>query len=895
MRWFKEVLIRRGRRYGELSQSIREHLDEKIADLMDRGMTQEQAERTARREFGNVTRIEERSREVWQWPTLESVLADLRFALRRLRKSPGFALTAIVILALGMGANAAIFQLFDAVRLRSLPVKDPQSLALIHVDGGNHGFGISSNSDALSYAVWQELERHQQGFSGVFAWADANIQLGTGNDKKSTHSVWVSGDTFSTLGVTPVRGRLFTASDDRPGCGIGGAVISEGFWKAQFGGSESAIGSIVMMDDHPTQILGVTAARFAGIEVGKSFDVALPLCSLTSYHPASTALARSDFSFLTVMGRIRPGWALAQASDQLRSISPAIFQSTQPNGYAPGAHALYTKFRLRAYPAGNGISGLRGTYDAALWLLLGITGLVLLIACANMASLMLVRTTARQTEMAVRLAIGASRFTLVRQLFMEAMIIALVGAGVGIGVAKLLSKGLILFLGGGKSAPYLDMSLDWRVLGFLASVTSLTCLIFGLIPGFRVSQTTPVEAIKSRAQSSSTGAGKFSLQKVLVAAQIAISMVLVVGAVCFVRSFTSLMTLNPGFDRDGLIVASVDFSHISMPSERNEAFLGSLVTAVQALPQVRSVGAATHVPLDGSSWSLGIRVGEKDGSSKYTWVTPGYFQTLGMHVLAGRSFSEQDTAASLPVVIVNQTFVRNFITGPDPVGQTVLSRAEPNYPATRYQIIGVVNDAKYSDLKDEIPPQAYVPESQFTAGGAGGILFIRGRQTPTAVIPAVRDTLQQIAPQMRTEFDLFETQVESGLVRERLMAALSGFFGALAVILAAIGLYGLIAYMVAGRTSEIGIRLALGASRRIIAWHIVREAALLVCVGLVPGILCALFAIRSAHSLLFGFNSSGWSSFGAAALLLLVVAVVASWIPARRAAKVDPMRALRTE
>lgn len=776
-----------------------------------------------------------------------------------------------------------------------MPKTHPQSLALIHVDGGNQGFGISSNSDALSYPVWQELEHYQEGFSGVFAWADANIQIGTGNDKKSTHSVWVSGDTFSTLGVTPIRGRLFTLADDRSGCGIGGPVISEGFWRAQFGGSESAIGSVVMMDDHPTQILGVTPARFAGIEVGKSFDVALPLCSLTSYHPASTVLARNDFSFLTVMGRIRPGWTLAHASDQLRSISPAIFQSTQPNGYAPGAHAFYTNFRLRAYPAANGTSDLRGTYDSALWLLLGITGLVLLIACANMASLMLVRATARQTELAVRLAIGASRFALVRQLFTEAMVIAVVGTGVGIGVAKLLSKGLILFLGSGKNAPYLDMSLDWRVLGFLASVTSLTCLIFGLIPGFHASQTTPLEAIKSRGQSGSAGRSKSSLQKVLVAAQIAILMVLVVGAVCFVRSFTSLMTLNAGFDRDDLIVASVDFSHVSMPRERNEAYLESLVTAVQALPQVRAAAAATHVPLDGSSWSLGIRVGEKDGSSKYTWATTGYFQTLGMHLLAWRIFSKQDTATSLPAVIVNQTFVRDFVNGPAPVGQTVLSHAEPNYPATRYQIIGVVNDAKYSDLKDEIPPQAFVPERQFTAGGAGGILFIRGRQTPTTVIPAVRGTLRQIAPQMRTEFDLLQTQVEDGLVRERLMAALSGFFGALAVILAAIGLYGLIAYMVAGRTSEIGIRLALGASRRIIAWHIVSEATLLVCIGLVPGILCALLAVRSAHSLFFGFNSSGWSSFGAALLLLLAVAVVASWIPARRAAKVDPMQALRSE
>ncbi len=893
MKWFGRLLHKR-QLDVELEKELEFHVDRHTADNVRRGLTEEEARREARVRFGGLDQIRNECREARGTAWLEAVWRDVRLAIRVLSKSPGFVLTAILTLALGIGANGAIFELLDAVRLRSLPVEDPQSLALIHIDG-EHRFGISVNSNALSYAVWQELERRQEGFSGVFAWADANIQLGTGNDKKTTHSVWVTGDTFSTLGVIPVRGRLLNKSDDHPGCGIGGAVISDGFWKAQFGGSESAIGSVVMLDDHPTQILGVTPARFSGVEVGKSFDVALPLGSLTSYHPSSMALARSDFSFLTAMGRIRQGWTLPQASDQLHSISAAIFQSTQPSGYAPGAHAFYTSLRLGAYPAANGISDLRGNYDSALWLLLGITGLVLLIACANMASLMMVRATARQAEMAVRLAIGASRFALVRQLFTEAMLIALIGAGIGIGVAKLFGKALLLFLGSGKSAPYLDMSLDWRVLGFLASVTSLTCLIFGLMPGFRASQTTPVEAIKSRGQSGSTGRSKFSLQKVLVATQIAISIVLVVGAVCFVRSFTSLMTLNAGFDRNGLIVASVDFSHMAMPPGRSEPFLESLVTAVRTLPQVRSAAAATHVPLDGSSWSLGIRVGAKDGWSKYTWATPGYFETLGMHILAGSDFSEQDTATSLPVVIVNQTFVRNFINGQDPVGQTVLSRAEPNYPATRYRIIGVVNDAKYADLRDEIPPQAFVPESQFTAGGAGGILFIRGRQTPTAVIPPIRDKLQQIAPQMRTEFELLETQVEDGLVRERLMAALSGFFGALAVLLAAIGLYGLIAYIVAGRTSEIGIRLALGASRRMIAWQIVREAVLLVCVGLVPGILCAMLAIRSARSLLFGFSSSGWTSFGAASLFLLAVALGASWLPARHASRLDPMKALRSE
>jgi predicted permease len=894
MRWLGRLLHKR-QLESELEKELEFHLELQTADIMRGGLTEDGARRDARLRFGGLEQIRNECRQARGTAWLEALGRDVRLAIGVLGKSPGFVLTAVFTLALGIGANGAIFELLDAVRLRSLPVKDPQSLAQIHIDGGNGGFGISDNSNALSYAVWQELERHQQGFSGVFAWAEANIQIGSGYDKKTTHSVWITGDTFSTLGVTPILGRLFNKSDDHPGCGVGGAVISEGFWKAQFGGNESAIGSVVMLDDHPTQVLGVTPARFSGIDVGKSFDIALPLCSLTSYHPSAQALARNDVSFLTVMGRIKPGLTLAQASEQLRSISPPIFQSTQPAGYAPDAGARYMNFRLRAYSAANGISDLRGTYDSALWLLLAITGLVLLIACANIASLMLVRAATRRAEMAVRLAIGASRLALVQQLFTEAMLIALVGAGVGSGMAKLLSKGLVLFLGSGKNTPYLDMSLDWRVLGFLASVASLTCLIFGLIPGFRVAHATPVEAMKSRGQSGSAVASKFSFQKVLVAVQIAVSMVLVVGAVCFVRSFSNLMSLDAGFDRSGLIVASVNFSHVAMPSERDEPYLESLVAAVQTLPEVRSAAAATHVPLDGSSWSLGIRLGAKEGWSKYTWATPGYFQTLGMHILAGRDFSEQDSAASLPVVIVNQMFVRDFVEGQNPIGQTVLSRAEPNYPATRYQIIGVVNDAKYADLKDDIPPQAFVPESQFTASGAGGTLFIRGRQAPAAVIPVVREKLRQISPQMRAEFEVLQTQIEDSLVRERLMAALSGFFGGLAVLLAAIGLYGLIAYMVAGRTSEIGIRMALGASRGKIAGQVVWEAMWLVCLGLVPGVLCAAFAVRSARSLLFGFSSGSWMNLGAASLFVLAMALGASWLPARRASRLDPMKALRSE
>lgn len=894
MSWLQR-LISRKKMESDLDKELRFHFETQVADKIRSGSSEGEACRLTRIEFGGIEQIKEDCRESRGTVWLESTVQNVRYGLRRLRRSPGFAISSVLILALGIGANAAIFQLLDAVRLRTLPVKDPQALALIHIAGGDRGFGISTTSNSLSYAVWREILAHQEGFSGVFAWADANLELGRGIDKRPTHSVWVTGETFATLGVTSTRGRLLDASDDHPGCGIGGAVISYGFWQSQFGGSETTVGSLVMLDDHPTQIIGITSARFSGIDVGRSFDFALPLCSLTTYHPASTALARSDFSFLTVMGRVRSGWTLSQASEQLFSISPGIFQSTQPLGYAPNAHAFYTSFRLGAYPAANGISDLRGTFDSALWLLLGITGLVLLLACTNLAGLMLVRATARQAEMAVRLALGASRLSLIRQLVTEAALVALAGTAVGIAAAQLLIRLVIAFLGSENKDFFLETTIDWRMLGFLALITTLTCLIFGLIPGLRASRTAPAAAIKSRGQSVSTGRHRPSMQKVLVAGQIAISVVLLVGAVCFVRSFQNLMALNLGFDTHDLIVASVDFSHISMPRERVEPFLESLVSSIQTLPQVHTAAATTHVPLDGSSWSLGIRMDGKNGSSKYTWVTRGYFRTMDMQVLAGRDFGEQDTATSPPVAIVNQTFVRQFLNGSDPVGQTVVSRAEPNYPATHYEIVGVVNDAKYSELKEAIPPQAFAPLSQYTAGGPSGTIFIRSKQPPAVVIPVVRDRLQQIAPQMPVGFSLLETQVRDGHVREGLMAALSAFFGVLSALLAAVGLYGLISYTVARRTSEIGIRIALGASRGIITRQIIRDATVLFCFGLLPGFAFAIFAIRSARNLLFGFSSSGWTSFLAAGVLLLTVAIGASWFPARRAASVDPMQTLRRE
>ncbi|HEX4170392.1 MAG TPA: ABC transporter permease [Bryobacteraceae bacterium] len=894
MNWFQR-LIKNRQLESELEKEVRDHLERQVADYRSAGFNEEEAQRRARLSFGGVEVVREECREARGTRWVESTMQDVWLALRSLRKSPGFAFSAIAALALGIGANTAIFALLDAVRLRSLPVPDPQKLALIEIAGGNR-FGITRLPHSLSYAVWEHIRDQQRGFSGVFGWSPNTLGLGKGTARRPENGLWVSGGIFSTLGVVPVKGRLFTAADDHAGCGLPGAVISYGFWQSEFGGRDSAIGSKLSLEDRSTEIIGVTPPGFAGLEPGKTFDVAVPFCSLPSYFPSDDALRRTDFSFLTVMGRLRPGWSLARASDQLASISPHIFQATLPTGYEDAAsHNSYLKSRLAAYPAANGVSSLRETYDTSLWLLLGITGLVLLIACANVANLMLVRASLREREMAVRVAIGASRWRLIRQLLTEGFVLAAAGAVAGTGLAQVFSRAVVLFVSTQSDALYLDLSPNWRVLGFAAVVAAGTCLLFGLAPAFRSSGTDPGNAIKSGSRGMTGTRQRSRLQDGLVVSQIAISLVLLIAAILFVRSFRNLMTMDPGFREKGILIASLDFTHLTaLPEDRAAAYLRNVMEQIRALPQVESAGTSTHVPLDGSSWTLGFHLAAVRGSSKFTWVSPGYFETMGKPLLAGRALNYRDTASSPHVAIVNQTFVRRFLGGINPLGRTLRSVQEPNYPATEYQIVGVVQDAKYDYLRGEIPPEVFGSAQQFGVGGSPNV-FIRSAAPPATVISAVRRRLNQISPEIRSNFHVFETEIQDGLVRERLMAILAGFFGALAALLAAVGLYGVISYIVAARRSEIGIRLALGATRLGIVKAVLRQVLLLLIGGTALGVLLALEAVSSARSLLFGLTPNDPATFVSASLFLLVVAIAAGFVPARRASRIDPITALRYE
>jgi predicted permease len=825
---------------------------------------------------------------------LQTVLQDLRFALRTLRKSPLFAATAVLTLALGIGANTAIFQLLDAVRLRSLPVADPASLVKVQIKAFP-GFGLFENDTAVSSALWEQIRAQHGAFSGFFAWNSHGYGIGEGDQERQARGIWVSGEAFPTLGIVPIRGRLFTPEDDRPGCGISGAVISYGLWQSEFGGKDTVIGSRIVVLGRPTQVIGVTPPGFFGLEVGKEYEVALPACTYTAFIPGDGTIIRRDVFWLQVMGRLKPGWSVQQASAQLNAASTGIFEATAPDGYSTAALDTYRNFKLTAYPGRNGMSSTGQTYDSSLWLLLGTTGLVLLIACANLANLMLARASTRVKEMAVRLALGASGGRVRQQLLLESLVLSVIGAILGIGLASFFSKTVVKLLSTEKDPLYLATNIDWRVLLFTGVIAVSTCLLFGLAPAFRSSRTEPGLVLKSGGRGMTAGRQRFSFQQTLVVSQIAFSLVLLVGAVLFVRSFRNLMTLDPGFRESGVLQASVNFRRLDLPPTRYETFKHELLEQIRSIPLVESAATSTHVPLDGGTFSLDVRVGGTEGTSKFTWVSPGYFGTMEIPLIAGRDFTDRDTNQSHPVAIVNETFVRQFFGGGNPLGKTIRTNAEPHYPGTEYEIVGIEKDTKYAGLRDEISPEAFVPAQQYPDKIYITNVFLRFSSPPSAVISAIREKLSPLYPEMKIECHVFQTEIQKGLSRERLMALLSGFFGALAALLAMIGLYGVIAYIIAMRRNEIGIRMALGASRQDVIGIVLRQTLGLLALGVGIGLLLAVAATSGARSLLYGLQPSDPLSLIGAALFLAVVALAASFWPAYRATRHDPMKALRYE
>jgi len=892
-------LFRKAQVEREMDEELRGYLDASANEKMRRGMSRQEAERAARIEMGGEENVKEQVRAVGWESLLETLWQDLKFGLRLLRFNPAFAAAAILSLALGIGANTAIFQLLNAIRLRTLPVKNPQELAEVRIAERNGATGsFVTRYPNLTNPQWEQIRAQQQGFSGMFAWGPAGFNISPGGEVHSVQGLWVSGEFFNVLGIQPERGRLLSSMDDLPACGSHPVVISHSFWQREFGGDEAVLGRKLTIEKHPFEVIGVAPANFYGVEVGRNFDIAIPLCVEPLIRSEFSVLNRRDGWWLTVMGRLKPGWKIEQASAQLRAISPGIFEATLPTEFDPGDAKHFLGYKLGVFPADTGISNLRETYENPLWLLLGLGALVLLIAASNLANLMLARASAREREMGMRMAVGATRGRLIRQLLAESLLLGLAGALLGAQLAHVLTRLLVASISTQSDPLFVDLAMDWRILGFTAGITVLTCVLFGLTPALRATQVSPGAVLKSSGRSATSGRTRFGLRRVLVVSQIAMSLMLLVGAILFSRSLQKLAKVDAGLTQEGVLEVDLDLTALRLPAERRAEFKRFVLQQFRAIPGVASAAEAGIVPLSGNGQNRQVLVNKAreviEGRSEMNEISPMYFATWHTPILAGRDFDDRDTLTSPKVAIVNETFARKYLAGTNPVGATFHLKSENGEPRP-FQIVGLVKDAKIYDLREEFLPTMYIPVAQKEHPEQSETIVIRSQASLFSLISALKSTVQQINREIDMDFIPFDRFVEVSLLRDRLMARLSGFFGILAALLATVGLYGVITYMVERRTSEIGIRMALGADRQSILQVVLREASILLGLGLLIGTALSLAGSRAAATMLFGLKPTDLVTYVLAVVSLSAAAALASFLPARRAARLDPMVALRNE
>jgi putative ABC transport system permease protein len=818
----------------------------------------------------------------------DAILQDIRYALRALRGSPGFAAVAILSLALGIGANTAIFSLIDSVILKTLPVAHPEQLVQVTM----------GQSVSFTNPIWEQVRNRQDVFSGIFAYGGGRFNLAAGGEARFAQGNFASGQFFDTLGLHALIGRTFTVADDARGC-PGTAVLSHGFWQREYGGRGDVVGKSISLDNHPFEILGVLEPGFTGVEVGSEKDLYVPLCAEKIVRGETSSLDQRSHWWLRVIGRLRPGVSAASSQARLKTLAPAVFEATVPPNWKPDNQQDYRRRTFETRPAANGLSNIRRQYQQALIVLLGIVGVVLLIACANVANLLLARSAARQKEIAIRIALGSGRARLIRQLLTESLVLSLAGAAIGVLFAQWGARLLVGFLSAGGSQVYLDLGIDWRVLVFTAGVSIFTALLFGLAPAWRGTAVSPQAAMKANARGVIEGA-KFGLGKALVMAQVALSLVLVVGAGLMLSTFFRLQTLDAGFDRRQVLLVSVDLRNGNYAKEHRGAVLAEMLAHLRAVPGVLSASASSMTPVSGSYWNENLEIegyaskGRDDTIVYFNEVSDRYFETMRMERIAGRDFNSHDTPESPRVAIVNQTMAKRFFAGQNPVGKRFRAE-EGNRMGPWTEIVGVVRDSKYGSLREEIDPSAFVAGSQNDAPGMGYQFELRTAGAPAALASGAKAAIAEVNRDVSVQLKTLAAQVEDSLVRERLLASLSGFFGGLALLLATVGLYGVMSYNVARRRNEIGIRMALGAEHSRVLRMVLREVAILIGAGLAIGLGAAIGATRLIASFLYGTKANDPWTLTLAVAVLALVAAVAGFLPARSAARLDPMSALRDE
>ena len=885
-------LLRGGRLESELDRELRDHVERLVADNVAAGMNASEARRRARLEFGGLESTKEECRDARGTRLVSDLVQDLRYGVRVLRKSPGFSFVAVASLALGIGANTAIFTLVDSLILRSLPVREPGQLVRLK-DG------------SWTNPIWEAIrERAPQLVEGAAACSDTQLDLASGGEAQLAQAFYASGGFFDVVGVPAMLGRTFTPDDDRRGGGSAGpvAVVSYAFWQRRYGGAADAIGRTLALNGIPFTVVGVTPPGFFGPSVGRSFDVAVPIGMVdrVQQNERSWLDARSTW-WLDVIARLRPGQTVETATQALRAARPQIREATLPTNWRPKDLETYLREgSLTFVPASNGFSEIRGSYERPLLTVMGVVALVLLIACANLASLLLARANARRQELGARLALGASRQRLARQLLAECLLLALPGAALGLVVAQWGSRLLVRQITAQQGLVSLDVSLHWRVLLFTVAVTLATALLFGVAPALRATGFSPQDAIRQQGRSLA-GDGPGALSEPLVVVQVALSLVLVFAAGLFLRSFSGLATRDLGLDEDALLLVSLDAQRSGNAQGRGALF-DQVARESGTVPGVAAAAVSVVAPVSGMGWNNNFQVrggptlSDRDASAWMNAVTPGWFATYRTALVAGRDFDARDGAGAPRVLIVNEAFVRRFVGAAAPLGRVVEQEGEPGVRRPPLEIVGVVRDAVYRSPRDADEPTVYLPMAQLPNEDNWSFASLAVRASaasPALLSRSLTAAIGRVDPKLSLTFKLLSDQVGAAMMRERIVAMLSGFFGFLALFLAGLGLYGVTSHAVTRRRREIGVRLALGADAAGVVRLVLGRVGRLLAFGIVAGAAVSLWLARFVESLLYGLPPQDPITLAGAAVALVAVGLAAALLPARRASRIDPATVLR--
>lgn len=881
-------VLRSGAGEAALAREVASHLALLEDEFRRRGMSVEEARFAARRAFGGVEQVKEVQRDARSFPWISDLWQDVRYASRDLARHLGFALTTILILALGIGANTGIFSLIDSLLLRTLPIPEPHRLVQVLLI--LRGVRI----DSMSYPVVRALQEQPDLFAGVCGFSGASFSAGPRGAAEPTAGAWVSGGCFQALGIQPFMGRLLGPDDDNPGAAPA-AIVSYGFWERRLARGPLVIGQPILLDGRPVTIVGVTARGFTGAEVGWVADVTLPLAAIPVLQPGSVLLEPNQ-QWLRVLARLRPDGSIKDTQVRLTAVWPQLrHYATTPTMQSERRQVLMNS-TLAVVPGGTGWSSLRRQFAQPLTVLMAGVVLILLVACANVANLLLARAAARRREFALRLAIGAGRGRLVRQLLTESLLLSGCAGALGVMIAYGSSRFLLRLLSTGSlNVVALDVTPNARILVFTGAVAFATTVLCGLIPAFSATSLDPGLALTERSQPMTRGS---RLTAALLVAQVALSLILMSGAGLFVRTLHNLATLDAGFTDAGVLLVRFDPRKEGYTGLRLAALYAELLDRFGPVPGIRGLSLSTNTPLSGGIYSQGARV---DGSSAggvgtvhTNYVSPRYFETLRIPILIGRDFTARDDDRAAKVVVVNESFVRRGVGDGQPLGRFVSLESEPE-ELQHLEIVGVVKDAISYSLREPPPAAVYLPLFQHPGRQTTPGTFEVRTEDPVAVGSALRAEIRTRLPDTAIVVQPMSDQVARALVQERLLATLASTFSLLALGLAGIGLYGLLAYRVTCRTAEIGIRLALGAQKPRVLRSVLGEALMLMMTGLLIGLPLAALASRLISAFLFGLSPMDPATIIVTTALLLFVGVVAAYLPARRAAGIDPLLALRSE